>query len=180
MVVSLEQYRAAIGLFICSFGSGYLNKIIFSSNVQLIIVQLVYILTRLILSNDIHPGPRSDLRIEYFTFSHLNARSLNNEDKFDEISVVIKNYNFDIFAVSETWLNSHTLQRAIAITGYGPPLRRDRSSNQRGGGVALYCSDSIVVNRRLDLEVDGIEILCVDFKLKQEYFLCAVCYRPID
>ena len=80
--------------------------------------------------------------------------------------------------VSKTWLNSHTLQRAIAITGYGPPLRRDRSSNQRGGGVALYCSDSIVVNRRLDLEVDGIEILWVHFKLKQEYFLCAVYYRP--
>ena len=145
---------------------------------QLIIVQLVYILTRVILSNDVHPGPRSDLRIEYFTFGHLNACSLNNEDKFDEISVLIKNYNFDIFAVSETWVNSHILQRAIATTGYGPPLRQDRSSNQQGGGVALYCSDSIVVNRRLDLEVDGIEILWVDFKLKQEYFLCAVCYRP--
>jgi hypothetical protein len=50
--------------------------------------------------------------------------------------------------------------------------------NQQGGGVALYCSDSIVVNRRMDLELDSIEILWADFKLKHEYFLCAVCYGP--
>jgi hypothetical protein len=30
----------------------------------------------------------------------------------------------------------------------------------------------------MDLELDSIKILWADFKLKHEYFLCAVCYRP--
>ena len=142
---------------------------------------MVYILTRLILSNDVHPnpGPQFESRTNNFTFGHLNARSLNNEDKLDEISMLIEDHNVDIFAISETWLDSQIPQSAVAIPGYGSPLRRDRSLNQRGGGVALYCSHSIVVNRKMDLELDSIEILWADFKLKHEYFLIrAVCYRP--
>ena len=96
----------------------------------IIIAQLVYILTRLILSNDVHPSPQSGSRTNNFTFGHLNARSLNNEDKLDDISVLIEDHNVDIFAVSETWLNSQIPQSAVAIPGYGSPLRRDRSLNQ--------------------------------------------------
>ena len=91
----------------------------------IIIAQLVYILTRLILSNDVHPnpGPQFGSRTNNFTFGHLNARSLNNEDKLDEISVLIEDHNVDIFAVSETWLNSQIPQSAVAIPGYGSPLK---------------------------------------------------------
>lgn len=176
MAVSLEHYRAAIGLFNCSLTSIK----IFLPSVYIIFTQLVYILIRLILSNDVHPnpGPQSRFRINNFTFGHLNARSLNNEEKLDEISVLLDDNDVDIFAVSETWLNPQIPQSAVAIPGYGFPLRRDRPLNQRGGGVALYCSEAIVVNRRMDLELDNIEILWADFKLKHESFLCAVCYRP--
>ena len=91
----------------------------------IIIAQLVYILTRLILSNDVHPnpGPQFGSRTNNFTFGHLNARSLNNEDKLDEISVLIEDHNVDIFAVSETLLNSQIPQSAVAIPGYGSPLK---------------------------------------------------------
>jgi hypothetical protein len=91
----------------------------------IIIAQLVYILTRLILYNDVHPSPQSGSRTNNFTFGHSN-----NEDKLDEISVLIEDHNVDIFAVSETWLNSQIPQSAVAIPGYGSPLRRDRSLNQ--------------------------------------------------
>jgi hypothetical protein len=39
-------------------------------------------------------------------FAHLNVRSLNNEDKFDELSILVKENNFHIFAFTETWLNN--------------------------------------------------------------------------
>ena len=32
-------------------------------------------------------------------------RSLNRDDKFDEISELVKENEFDVFAVTETWLN---------------------------------------------------------------------------
>jgi hypothetical protein len=35
---------------------------------------------------------------------HIDARSLNVEDKFDEISSLVIEHKLDIFAVSETWL----------------------------------------------------------------------------
>ena len=49
------------------------------------------------MSNDVelNPGP-------FFKFGHLNARSLNRDDKFDEISELVKENGFDVFTVTET------------------------------------------------------------------------------
>ena len=56
-------------------------------------------------------------------------------------SLQIKEYPFDIIAMSETWLkdNSHLLNY-VTISGYSCVFR-DRE-NIRGGGVEIYVSDS--------------------------------------
>jgi hypothetical protein len=68
---------------------------------------IVYI--RIILSNDVqlNPSPSSS-----FSLGHLNVRSLNKE-----ICFLIKENKFDIFAVSETWLNEHISSDHFLIPG---------------------------------------------------------------
>ena len=60
-------------------------------------------------------GHRSTIGL---SVAHLNARSLFISDKFNEISALILSNAFDIFAVSETWLNANTVEPLLS----GPPL----------------------------------------------------------
>ena len=47
---------------------------------------------------------------------------------------------------------------AQRIPGYGPIIRLDR--HQRvGGGVAFFTANSLVVKRRLDMELVAVEFL---------------------
>ena len=46
-------------------------------------------------------------------------------------------HKFDIFAFSETWLNSNIPNDSILIPGYNAPLRKDRTTSH-GGRVALH------------------------------------------
>ena len=75
---------------------------------------------------------------EHLTFGHLNLRSLL--PKIDEIRNFMSVSNFDIFAVSESWLNDTIIDSEIAIEGY-QVYRKDRS-NSIGGGVCLYVNKS--------------------------------------
>ena len=132
---------------------------------------IAYILV--ILSNDVqlNPGP-----VQFFTIGQLNAISLNvGRDKFEEISSLVSENNFDIFAITETWLNEHISSDSFAIPGYSIIIRL---IEWEGGGVAIYTSDSLIVKRRLDLEIAGLELLWIEFQLNQYHFLCCVCYRP--
>ena len=102
MEVSLEAYRAAIGLF--NYFRIRCFKFVYSLNradTALILLSIALcIVLRIVLSNDVelNPGP-------FLKFGHLNVRSLNRDDKFDEISELVKENGFDVFAVTETWLN---------------------------------------------------------------------------
>ena len=117
MEVSLETYRAAIGLLNCfrirCFKFAYsLNR----GDTPLIFLSITLcIVLRNALSNDVelNPGP-------FFKFGHLNARSLSRNDKFDEISELVKENGFDVFAVTETWLNDRVSTDCLQIPGYNP------------------------------------------------------------
>ena len=78
-----------------------------------------------------------------FKAGHLNCRSLRpsiHSIKLDEISTILKDDTFDVFAVSETWLNENVPLRAVNISGYFF-CRNDRPS--RGGGVGLFISKKL-------------------------------------
>lgn len=179
MGVSLDAYRVAIGMFnsLKITISNYIhcvNGFVLIEGLLFIMVFIVYI--RIILSNDVHlnPGPVSS-----FSLGQLNVRSLNIREKFEEISFLIRENNFDIFAVCETWLNERISSECFSIPGYNPIIRLDREG-RLGGGVAFFTSDSLVVKHRKDLEIAGFELLWIEFRLKQHYFLCGVGYRPPD
>ena len=74
------------------------------------------------------------------SFIHLNARSLNSN--FREIDDYLSslNYQFDIIAISETWV-SEPEHNKFNINGYD--VYHTNRKNKRGGGVALYVKQEL-------------------------------------
>ena len=152
------------------------------------IVTWVYLL--ILLSGDIemNPGPESvdlsssvssslasvDISIFEHNFSvvHYNVQSLYS--KVDILQIELS--HFDVIALSETWLSPVTKNGDIAFLNYQEPLRKDRHDNY--GGLILYIKDSIPYKRRQDLEIQGLESLWVELKLKNKLVLFGLFYRP--
>ena len=68
-----------------------------------------------------------------------NTQSLNN--KFDEFTTVVREGDFDIISVSETWFTDEIPEQVYNISGYSM-LCKNRIG-RRGGGVALYVRDEM-------------------------------------
>ena len=140
------------------------------------IFALLCICLLLLLCGDVelNPGPK----IESLSLGHINARSLNIEDKFEEISLYVLEKKIQLFGISETWLNDNSPVDQFCIPGYSL-VRKDRQ-NMQGGGVALYVSDFLIVKRRCDLENGELELLWIEIKIRQFKLIIGVCYyRPV-
>jgi hypothetical protein len=180
MGVSLEVYRAAVGLFNCHFSVVSTTKYAFSSPLTmfgclycLILLVLFFLLCTDVESN---PGPYQNINLK---LAHLNVRSLNFAvSKFEEIASIILNQKYDIFALSETWLNDSIPSSLFTISGYCPLIRLDRSDGRRAGGVAVYVTSAIPIKRRSDLESSDFELLWIVLKMGSNNLFCGICYRP--
>ena len=97
--------------------------------------------------------------------------------KIDHIKFVLFENPFDIFAISESWLDSSISDAEMSIDGYNLE-RKDRNLN--GGGVAqCYVRSNILHLRRPDLECDQLEIVWLKIKLtKSKPWFVGVVYRP--
>ena len=176
MGVSLEIYRAAIGLF----NADKILKLKFAYNFNLycafvfgmFVFCILFSFLKLILSNDIemNPGPISS---RLFNVGQLNVRSLLAGNKLDEIYFLLKEHNFSIFGMTETWFNDSISNENLSIEGYNTIFRLDRRG-RIGGGVAFYINNSILAKQRTDLLIPGFECLWIEFKLKQFDFICGV------
>jgi hypothetical protein len=70
---------------------------------------------------------------------------LNIREKFEELSFLIKENNFDVFAGCETWLNAeHISSDSFVIPGCNQIIRLDREG--RMGGVKLTVLNSFGLN----------------------------------
>lgn len=77
--------------------------------------------------------------------SHLNAQSINmsptsNITEEFEITSTILSENFNIFLLSETWLNASIPNHLFEYPGFHPLIQLDRSDGRHAGGVALHVS----------------------------------------
>ena len=133
MGVCLETYRAAIGCFnfltltshLCP--SATVSRVF--PNLVCCICLFIYVFFSnilILLSGDIEINPGSCRNLT-LNIGHINARSLCDENKFDEISSLVLNEKFDIFAVSETSLNSGISNDQLHIPGFNQLFRLDRS-----------------------------------------------------
>ena len=91
---------------------------------------------------------------------HLNIRSLLN--KKDELQYHIAKGNINVLGLSETHLNESVVNNVLTIPGYSV-YRKDRL-NGGGGGVLIYTSNSLVVERRTDIESAEIESILWNYQ----------------
>ena len=72
----------------------------------------------------------------------FNARSLCN--KFTELDILIENSNFQIIFITETWLsNIKVFPADLNLTKKFNFVLSNRTSNQKGGGVAILISKNL-------------------------------------
>ena len=128
-------------------------------------------------STSTEPSYTDDCRIgtlikNNLSFVHYNIQSLF--PKFDLIQNEFK--EFDIIALSETWLDQTIQDDDICIDSYSM-YRRDRQTD-RYGGLILYVSDRFISKRRHDLEVPDVESIWIEIFVKSKPFLFGTFYRP--
>jgi len=113
----------------------------------------------------------------------LKARSINissssNVIKKFEITSIILNENFNIVALSETWLNGSIPNHLFDIPSFCPLSPFDRSDCRRADGVAMSVSSEFAPRRRFDFETNEFELLWLEVQINSLTLLCGVCYRP--
>ena len=115
-----------------------------------------------------NPGPNEPIysNQKCINIGHVNVRSLlasvsdpydctKRVCKFELIKNHILYYQYDIFGISETWLDDK-IDMDLNIPGYHLPVRRDFNRHQRG--LMVYISQTLCASRRSDLEPRNEEI----------------------
>ena len=97
----------------------------------------------------------------------------------DEIRLLLRDNPFQVFAVSENWLDSSILDSKVSVSGY-TLVRNDRKARQ-DGGTAIYVKDGIPFKHRVDLSSEGFETLWIEIArpMCKKQFVCCL-YRPQD
>ncbi|XP_051783709.1 uncharacterized protein LOC127527823 [Erpetoichthys calabaricus] len=105
----------------------------------------------------------------------LNARSIKN--KVSELELYVAEHNYDIIAITETWLNNKDGDECN-IEGY-TFFRKDRQ-NRKGGGVAVYAKQDLnVILLQLDDEPHRSEDMWLRLEnIRERGLILGVCYRP--
>ena len=69
---------------------------------------------------------------------------------FDNLLITLKDYQFNIVTMSETWLkDKNLLLQHVTIPGYSQVFRNRET---RGDGVGIYIKESIKFKRRTDID----------------------------
>ncbi len=71
--------------------------------------------------------------------------------KLDLIKAHMLHHEYNIFGISETWLDNPDDSNDLMIPGYLAPIRRDNNGHQ--GGVVVYMSVNAPAQHMQDLEL---------------------------
>ena len=87
-----------------------------------------------------------------FKIGHLNTGNGGLLHHLSEVTRVIENFNLDVLAISETWLDQNIDNDSVKIDGY--EFNRKENNGEFNGrqGVGLYIKDHIPHNIRPDFE----------------------------
>ena len=108
-------------------------------------------------------------------FMHVNIRRLL--PKFVLLTALAQSANPDVLAVSESRLRKATKNPEISIPNYNI-FRQDRTA--KGGGIAVYCRDSLqsyVILSRSVLKQFKLLLLKIPIS-RNKSLTVAACYRP--
>ena len=130
-------------------------------------------------SRDIEANPGPGGWRSSFSVCHWNLNSIWVEDfsKLSQISTFLNIHQFDIFCLTETFLDSSISSEdpRLAIERY-KRFRCDHRSNLRSGGVCLYFKDHLPLALRPDLTTLD-ECLVCEIQNRSKRFFLTVLYR---
>lgn len=199
---TIEQYRAAIGLFYCCvrcvkkcfylnlfqlralfkcllqyllwFGNLYKTLLMCLAQHSLVINYFFQVIFMLLfLSGDIETNPGPCTGTQYtLDIFHLNIRSIRN--KLDSLLSLVS--DFDVLCFTESHLNSSILDQNLCIDDFITIFRKIR--NSFGGGIIMYVSNSLRVIRRTELEPTNIECTWIEISDPTCNILLCCKYRP--
>ena len=93
----------------------------------------------------------------------------------------IQSAGFDIFTISETWLDSSVTDAFVYVPGYSL-FRQDRGPQKAGGGLCVYTRDTLKVEYIENLSSvtsDGFQQLGLKIQTRScKSFLLNTVYRP--
>lgn len=102
---------------------------------------------------------------KHFVPSLFLSNVMSLSPKIDEVSHVVQNANFDLVCITESWLQEHIPDSAVAINGYNL-IRRDKKESTHGG-VCMYIKDTIpssVFDNFEDVNGPELEVLWVKLR----------------
>ena len=111
------------------------------------VITLLYIFVLFLCHGDIepNPGPKKLLK-NSISVCHwnLNNLSAHNFSKLTQMKACISMYKHDFICLSETYLDSSTVDSLLKIDGY-ILVRADHPNNIKRGGVCIYYKESLPV-----------------------------------
>ena len=132
-------------------------------------------------ANSIYPSTVESAKtnVPRLSLAVWNARSINR--KAAMICDIITSNRLDIFAITETWLNSETNNVAIVeILNILPDFTvlHIPRPNKKGGGIALFVRTSFNITKNLTPTFTSFEHLDITLSYKNFNFRLVVIYRP--
>ena len=107
---------------------------------------------------------KGNIRIQKSTLNcmYTNARSVFNNNKREEIGLLLRNNDIDILGITESWAHKEIEDAELSMEGY-TMFRKDRDNKDkaRGGGVILYCRDELGAVRELEDKENNSETIWV-------------------
>ncbi len=129
-----------------------------------------------VVRNDLNQGIElnPNLKKRGMKFAHINIATLPGH--YADMEVLLEKAKIDVFAVTESRLDCTIPDSQICHSEYDC-YRKDR--NRSGGGCAVLIKSKWPSKRRIDLESDSLEMVCVEIcpeKAKNTIF--TVMYKP--
>lgn len=103
----------------------------------------------------------------------LNVCSLTG--KVREVADFIRSRGINVMALAETWLKPDVTDGELSIPHF--TLHRKDRCDRPGGGVAIYCHETLNIRRRKDLESD-LEVIWIEISDSGRTTLLGCVYRP--
>ena len=132
---------------------------------------MTVLLLLLLQAGDIERNPGPSEIPQDLAIAHLNIRSIRNK-----LDYIRDNFlDFDILCFSETHLDDLVPLELLKLENFDEPYRKDRTNH--GGGVLMYLNSCLAHKRRPDLETYCDESIWVQLQGRDKY-LIGTFYSP--
>lgn len=118
-----------------------------------------------------------DTDAEFLNCGLVNIQSVGN--KTIEIRELLNEREFDVMAITETWLNNFDSAKINEMTPPTHTFLHMPREGRVGGGVGLFTSNALSHLKMLKrINVNSFEYIEVNFKCQNQWVSFVVVYRP--